>query len=1225
MKYRIFYILLISVFIVIAPAEAEVLRVSRINIHNGLESNNVRSIVQDSKGFIWFGTTDGLFRYNGYQVNQVMMNDKEHDLYKDKRIHELAVWDGRYILVRLRGRLFSMYDTDMERFVDFTGNNTHSEQYKDFVITSGNDFWLVDKDNGAKHVWRKNGSFFSKKMKTVPDNISKALAKRHQEKDSAKQKWMQWIEEKKTTQTELQSLSPYIYDIFCDNSNNIFIGEEDRGVTVINKLQNMTEYLYNGSTLMDRSNIIRVVWEQEDGSILMYNNRADISAIRRDRAGHLWIGTRKHGILVDGKAYDIDVEIDESQDNKITDFCEDRQGRMWISMFSGPVIVAMPDGRGGYSLKVTKLNVPNPRKMLCDGHGRIWIAGAEGVCIIDPKTMARKDMVVGTDNAKLNEIHTLYEDTRHQVWVGTIGYGLACYDNSSPGNPVLKKIYTNTDGLSDNRIESVIADRKGRLWVGTAFGLNVFSPESGLWARYFLGPTELSMMFYENSAIQLKNGRLAFGTKHGVAVIDPEQITAKTAGGPGYHLIVTDIQVNGTPVGRMAKDAPYQGATWLQKCVELNYEQNTLNFYVSNFDYFSGLNTSYQFFLEGYDKDWGSPQKENHKEYTALEPGEYTLHVKAASVNGETETGEFSMKIIIRPPLWATWWAYLIYAIVIFAGIVVSWRIYRRHEELQQQIRIEEQLTKYKMMFFTNVSHEFRIPLTIIRGCMEEIWGNERMPAEIKQPVINMYKNTKRMLRLINQLMDFSRIHEQKLKLRVEETEIVAFVRDIVDTFRDTAEQRNMSLEFHTTDKKTSILVDQDFIDKILYNLIGNAFKYSHSKGTVKVSVETNANDNVLHIRVADNGIGISKEKQQQLFSRFDQSAVINDSIGIGLHMSKVMAETHHALLSFAENIPSGSIFTLTLSMLSSTYKQQERMSPDTYIKGDEADASATVIPQNYSEMDAPPFNDKVVLVVEDDIDVQQYIKKTLATHFRVITAANGEDALQMFSDDVALVITDCLMPAMNGTQLVRNIRNGNVNPQVPVIMLTALTSEMEQIKAFKVGVNLFVQKPFSPKVLLAQTISILQADIKKENTIKQNISSDNVVTEKKPTLVIDAQDMRFRKLFDKWIEEHIADTDLGVDKMAEGLKIGRTVLFKRVKGITGKTPNDYIRTKRMEYAQSLLADDSLTIQQVAIKVGIEDAYYFSKVFKSVTGMSPSQYRKTGGNVKSNIKATDEE
>lgn len=1235
MNKKLFFLILSLITVV--TVKGEVLRFSHVNVRNGLGSNNVRSVVQDAKGFIWFGTTEGLYRYNGYQVSEDIMNERKTDLCKDNRIHELAVWDGRYILVRLRGRQFSMYDTHEEKFVDFTGNGSYGDQYKDFVIISKDELWLVDKDNGAKHIWKKGGNFGCKKMAKIPENITKALENRHKEKDERIQKWMQWIKERQESNTELQALSPYIYDIFYDNNNNIFIGEEDRGVTIIRRMPDVAEYLYNGTSNMDRQNIIRVVWENDNGEIQMYENRADVSAIMRDKAGHLWVGTRKNGLTINGKIYRLQIQDNTEEDNKVSGICQDRQGRTWISIFSGKIFIAQPDGKGEYNIKITHKNIPYPRKMLCDCHGQIWVASAEGVYIIDTKTMKHQNIAVGTDKVKNNEILSLYEDTKHQMWVGTTNYGLVCIDNSKIAKPVVKRVFNKANGLSNNRIETIIADNKGRIWVGTAYGLNVYNPQRDMWATYYIGPTDLSMMFYENSAIKLRDGRLAFGTKHGVAIIKPDSIdqveslkskveSSKSA--EGIALAITDILVNGTHVERMAKDAPYQGAAWLQKEITLSHDQNTLKFYVSDFDYFSGQNTAYEFYLQGYDSDWRAPQKENFIEYTALEPGDYVLQVRAKTINGKRDGEVVTMRIKINPPLWATWWAYLIYFVVIVTILTISWRVYHRHEELKKRIKLEEQLTEYKMLFFTNVSHEFRVPLTIIRGCMEEIWQHQRMPADLKSPVVNMYKSTKRMLRLVNQLMDFSIIHDNKMKLRVEDTEIIGFARNITDAFTTMAKQRNISLEFSTTEKKLQMPVDQNCIDKILYNLIGNAFKYTQDGGSVKVSIITpstftssaqNCRDGEILIKVADTGIGISKEKQKELFSRFDQSASISDSIGIGLHLSKMMAERHHGTLTYSQNSPKGSIFTLSLSTLTEDYRQDEWMAHEAPSTNEVAlstsqnrEGKGGAIPQEYLEMETPPFNDKTILIVEDDMDVQQYIKKTLSKHFRVVTAANGKDAVEMFNDDIALVITDSMMPLMNGTQLIKHIREGNINSQVPVIMITALTSEMEQVKAYKVGVNIFVQKPFSPKILLTQALSVIQGEMDKEQSFKNSLP-EGEGRSGEPTIVVDAQDKRFRTLFDKWIDEHISDRDLGVEKMAEGLKLGRTILFKRVKDITGKTPNEYIRTKRIEHAQQCLADDSLTIQQVAIKVGFEDQFYFSKVFKSVTGMTPSQYRKTGG------------
>ncbi len=1022
----------------------------------------------------------------------------------------------------------------------------------------------------------------------------------------------------------------YIIRLFEDKAGDIWACQENMGVAVLRKQNSDIERIYfTTSERIDHTNSIHLL-VRVGGKIFIgnrYNGLKiadgvlgnikdihiaddDIVALCPDKSGNIWMGTRKNGVLAGKMHFMHDDNPGSLSKGKISDIACDRKGRMWVSLFDGGVDMAMPDGKGGYVFRHFfngEERVSHPRKMLVDHYGNIWLCSDNGIYVFNPDRLmadpkAYRHYDLRRNPKETNEAHCITETSGHQVITGTAGIGIVVFDNTKPDSARLMRHYTSDDGLPNNNVHQVIEDREGCIWMGTDHGLGRFDQKTKRIMSIMPANTLQGNMFIENAACMLEDGRLAFGSRHGIAVINPRSVVQRK---PLFRLRMTNIDINGVNI-REYDNGNLAAMMNTGEGIELAHNENSLVFYFSDFEYDEGETSKFTYRLKGYDDEWMPMTTMHFATYRNLPPGDYVMEVKAQNSNGEWNKTVIQMPVSILPPLWRTWWAYLIYIVFITVVGYTAYRSVKRTNALRNRIKVEQQLTEFKMQFFTNISHEFRTPLTIIRGAAERMRTLDNVPADMKQPLSSMQKSSKRLLRMINQLLEFSKMHENKLHLAVEDTEVVGFVREIYSTFKDMAETKHISYQFTTNVKTFNMPVDRSYLDKIAYNLISNAFKYtpSHRDITVRVKEEKGR----MLLIVEDTGIGITKEKQKELFERFNQSAFSRNSIGIGLHLTHELVRVHHGSIAYAENPKGGSIFTVALPADPALYPEEEHMKTDNAVAKEEEDSMYGRRETEYLEAPAIPFNDQSVLIVEDDSDVREYLVRELQHYFNIESANDGHEALEKIKGQKPdLVVTDALMPIMDGYELLAKIRQNSEWDDIPVIMLTALSSEADEIKGIKAGAEAYIRKPFSPNVLITRISKILEQRAKLKISYAQEVKDDKAAM---PNIITDERDHKLREQMDAWLQVHLSDTQLSVDSFAESFGYGRSKFFKRVKELTGMTPNEYIRNARMAKAVELLADEHMTIAEVAFMVGFEDQYYFSKAFKQYYGMPPSQYRK---------------
>ncbi len=1012
--------------------------------------------------------------------------------------------------------------------------------------------------------------------------------------------------------------SPYILSAAEDKEGNVWVSMENMGVSVVVTQQSEASYIYLDSPKkVSHANDVRLL-RMVGGSVYIgdmqngfYRSDSrldntqslsrfedDVTAVCRDLQGRLWVGTRKKGVFVDGKPLEtLRVGLD-SRTDKVSDILEDRKGRMWISYF-GRGLDVYQHGKLTHVLKDKELHL---RSMSMDSKGWIYLCCDRGTLYFNPDRLVCKpndfQMIASLGSAaELGASHSVcsYIDSRKRVWIGTMGSGLMMIN----GKDTLT--YSIHNGLADNNVASVVeAPRTGDVWVGTERGVSRW--RKGKFTNFYFGDSELANLCSENSAISLSDGRIAFGTHLGIMAFLPSQIKERKS---PFPLAITKVEANGISFAELNDGEGVDHALVKTKELSVAHHQNSLTFYFSDFYYSKKGGSTFSYFLEGYDKGWSGLSHLNFAQYRNLPSGKYTLHVRSCNVNGVWSPDEAMIAVIVRPPFYATWWAYLLYVCLVSVILYVVFRTLKRMNDLRNAVKVENQLTEYKLRFFTNISHEFRTPLSIIQGNMERMNTIGNIPGELRQPLTSMSKSVSRMMRLVNQLLEFRKMQNDKLQLALEKTDVIAFLREIFLNFKSSAEDKAINYLFLPFDRSYEMYVDRSYLDKIAYNLLSNALKYTPSKGDITMRVSLGKN-NTLVLTVEDSGVGVEKEKQPHLFERFNRSSYSHDSIGIGLHLTAELVRVHHGSITYRENLPHGSVFRVELPCDEQVYEPSDFMSEDHVLLLEDKEPQMV---SDYKAVSLTPMNDFVVMVVDDDNDVREFLVNELQRYFHVVPACDGVEALEKMEEQKPdLLVSDVLMPRMDGFQLVKNIRKNVGLADLPVILLTALTEGKKQLQGLEVGADAYLEKPFRLEMLIGRCCQLLDQRRLLRKMYSQG-KEDGTGKIELPEIKKDEKDLKFQNLLDMWLMEHLSDIDLTVDAFAESMGYARTNFYKKIKAITGCTPNEYIRMFRLNRAVELLKEGKLTISEISYQIGFSDPNYFSKVFKSFYGVTPSKYK----------------
>lgn len=769
-------------------------------------------------------------------------------------------------------------------------------------------------------------------------------------------------------------------------------------------------------------------------------------------------------------------------------------------------------------------------------------------------------------------------DRQGRLWLTVPGEGLVCMQD---GN---FRILDASQGLINNMVQSVVETEDGNLWVSTQHGVSCWKAKDNSFDNYLFSRVMMGNVYNENSAVCLDDGRVLLGGNYGLTIINPSRISHVK----GQTSVVFTSH-------------PYSDE------MTLSYEERSPKINFSTLDYSDVNNVKYTYWLEGYDSSWSVPSPTPWVNYQNLPFGSYRLHVKASYSDGIWGK-ESVLDISVEPPFYLSVWAWVFYALFLTVVIVMVVKSIREKNILKGKIKFEQEFTRYKLVFFTNIAHEFRTPLTLIQGSLEKekrIMKTNHWQLELEKTVRTMDKSVQRMLRLIDQLLEFRKMQAGKLKLSLQETDVVMFVQGICKMFDDAAESKQIDFKFESQLPAYLMYLDQQKMDKVVFNLLSNAFKYTHAKGTISVSLSFT---DVMTIRVADTGVGIPQEKRELLFSRFMQSSYTGESFGIGLHLTHELVRTHHGEITYQENEGGGSVFVVTIPLQKDCYEASDFLVKDSPIlKADltkERDGQEEKTTDAVPSAPSAPLNRRTILLIEDDNDVREFLLSELESCFDLKVASDGKAGIAMAKElDVDLIVSDVMMPGMNGFELTKRLKNSFETSHIPIILLTALSTDENVLEGTESGADAYITKPFSPQLLMARILQLLN----QREILRQKFGK--VPQEIRSAMLRNEQDSLFVKRLDSIVYSRLGEQDLSVDKVAGLLHLGRTIFYKKVRGTTGYTPNEYIRVIRLRKAAELLKEGEKNVSEVAYAVGFDNPYYFSKCFKEQFGMPPSHYR----------------
>lgn len=1029
--------------------------------------------------------------------------------------------------------------------------------------------------------------------------------------------------------------SNYLQYIIEDRSGGIWVSSEFSGLSHLEILNKGTLRIYpNGENASDRSNTIRMLLRGKNGNVFMANRMGtlyeydaglknilrkekfthNVYSMCEDNEGQLWLGMRGIGLRIGPDQWYRHNSKDPgslSNDNVYLIY-RDRKGRMWIGTFGGGLNLAVKTDNG-YQFKhffQDSYGEKRVRVIQEDRNGMMWVGTNNGIYIFHPDSLihAPKNYILYNhvnETFPSNEIRCLVNDHEGNMWIGTTGTGFAICNPGDDYQHLTFDCYSMKDGLPNGVIQSIVEDQDHKMWIATEYGISRFTPATKQIENYYFSSYTLGNVYSENTACINTDGRLLFGTNYGLVALDTHKVENMEK---PVSTVFTGLHINGTHMLPGMEDSPLDETMSYTRELKLKHYQNSFVIAFSTFNFLSGA-SKYSYRMPPYDSEWSIPSAQNLATYRNLPPGKYQLQVKACNVAGMWGK-ESTLEIIIAPPFWQTTWAYLIYLVLIGIAGYFSFHIIRNFNRLRNRIAIEKQLTEYKLEFFTNISHEFRTPLTLIQGALNKLVNIENPPKEMQRPLRTMDKSTRRMLRLINQLLEFRKMQKSKLALSLEETDVIAFLYEIFLSFKDTSESKHMDFSFEPSQPSYKMYIDKGNLDKVTYNLLSNAFKYTPSNGKIIFKVDILEDKQQLRIQVIDNGIGIPKEKRSELFKRFMQSSFSHSSVGVGLHLTHELVNVHKGSISYEDNEGGGSVFTVILPTNSEIYQEKDFLVPNQLLIEEEEQQHAKEFireekPEDTFQPPVDPLNKRKVLIIEDDTDIREFLKEEVGIYFEVEVAADGTSGFEKASTyDADLIICDVLMPGMSGFEVTRKLKNEFTTSHIPIILLTALDIEEKYQEGIESGADAYITKPFNVSLLLARIFKLIEL----RDKLRQKYSNEPGLAHS--IICTNDKDQKFSAKLNEVLNEHMTDTEFSVNDFAGIMGLGRTVFYKKVRGVTGYSPYEYLRVMRLKKAAEMLLTEDLTIAEVAYSVGINDPFYFSKCIKNQFGVSPSAYRK---------------
>lgn len=987
--------------------------------------------------------------------------------------------------------------------------------------------------------------------------------------------------------------------IFVDSRGHTWIGTDKDG-------------LYHISSPLDNKGGKPVVSHLKEGipSVIM--------TIAEDAQGRIWIGSYQEGFgWIDAATSKYNRQaFDEDNHLIVMDIVPDKSGRLWMAtMKYGVMCMDLATGKikkyqmgsnaGGDRKVNTIVNDYASQLELSPDGKRIYVSTSMGVCCLDVETDSWVS-AWGANSLMYSTPIRVCKTVGDKLWVGA-NNGLHCFDMK--GKEI--KHYTQEDGLSDNNVTSIEADKDGRLWMGTNLGMSCLNTKTGVVENYYVDDGLQSDEFGDCASYSTPDGTIIMGGTGGLTWFNPKDIVHA----PWKATVqITDFFVNGMQVntatmsgGELVTDTTVISSDLFR----LSYNDNSFSIQLSTLTYDNPEHTTYLYSING--EPFIRVQKGmNVINFSHMPPGKYKFRIKAER-NGQT-TEERKFTVIVRSPWYRSPLAYLIYFLLAFSA-VATYLLNRKRKErdmlrLQEHIHAEE-MADAKLRFFINISHEIRTPMTLIVTPLQSLIKKEHDPQK-KATLSTIRRNADRILGLINQMMDLRKIDKGLMQMRMRETELVAFVKDIHLLFEQQANTRQIKLLFEADAMSLPVWIDRKHFDKVIVNLLSNAFKFTHTGGEIRISITHDSSQ--AHISISDNGEKIPDDQMELIFKRFYQvQSNANDrntGTGIGLDLTRSLVEMHHGTIA-AHNLEKGCEFIVSLPLGCSHLKPEEIISEketavDTALTPEDTQEELLPEEEKKDEERKGTVGKDIIIVAEDDNEIRQYLQDELSTDYDVRACSNGREALgEVYRTNPSLIISDIMMPEIDGIALCQRLKENATTSHVPIVLLTAKNSDEDKLEGLETGADAYIVKPFNMDILRRTIINLMQSrrqlrlKYERNDYLEQKI--DKVEQPK-------SHDDKLLERVMTTINKYLSDSDLSVDLIADEVGISRVHLHRKMKELTGQTPHDFIRNLRLKRAATLLAGQSMNVTEVMYACGFSNSTSFSTIFKRFYGMSPRDY-----------------
>lgn len=879
----------------------------------------------------------------------------------------------------------------------------------------------------------------------------------------------------------------------------------------------------------------------------------------------------------------------EGPDKYIRSIYRDNERLIWIGGFYR---------LKSYSLttkEVCEYNIGYPITCITqkDEHS-LWIGTINGVFVFDK---LKKQAIPLDTEFDIQCINMIYNDpSGNYTYFGTYGDGLFIFEKKTGK---VTRYYDENCGLISNNIYSIVPDRNGNLYLGTENGLSFFDIKANKFINWTKEQGLLAASFNPNAAIHSRDGYMIFGSNEGVIVL-PDSIQLPETF--SSHMIFSDLSIMYRTVHPGEKNSPLTQALDKTSCIELDYDQNTFSMNVSSINFDNPSNIMYSWKLEGFYDRWSPPSSDNLIRYTNLSPGNYTLRVRAILMDNHQILEEREIQILIGRPIWMTFWAFLLYALII---IGISYAIIR-----YQMIRRDKQISQAKINFFMQTAHDIRTPLTLIKALLGEILKNEQLTEQGTTNLNLAIQSTDNLSELANNLMDFQKEELYSSKISVVRYELNQYIQNYMQQFKAYAEQKGIDFQYKSSFTSLEVWIDQNKIDSILQNLLSNALKYTPKGGSV--TIETDHNKNRWILTIKDTGIGIPKEDQKKLFKfLFRGKNATNQLItgsGVGMLLTYRLIKNHEGKISFSSTENVGTTFQLSFPIQSEHYQYRNEGVDQNLRTVLLQDGIVAPMPEaEQTQITAHPDSPRI-MIVEDNASLRLFLMKSLSDIYQVDGAENGQEAIDKIKvQQPDLIISDVMMSVMDGETMCRTLKSDIETSHIPIILLTALGDKKDILRGLETKADMYITKPFDLMVLRANISNILE----NREIIRKKLQQASVNIESKtedipmPTNL----DNEFMQKVTVLVKENLGK-DLTVDTLCAGMNMSRTSFYNKIKALTGMAPNDFIRNIRMQEAAALLKSQRYTVAEVADMMGFADPKYFTDTFKKFYGVPPSIYKK---------------